>query len=64
MREEFGKEFQQTRSVTFAVFCRCVFGILGWMFSAWETRNYLNNAPNKPLHDIYEKVMRQGASIS
>jgi hypothetical protein len=23
---------------------------------SWETRSYLNNAPNKPLHDIYEKL--------
>ena len=26
------------------------------LYSVQETRNYLNNAPNKPLHDIYEHV--------
>lgn len=38
-----------------------MFGILGWVFSALETRNYLNNAPNKPMHDIYEKLFGKGA---
>ena len=25
-----------------------------------ETRNYLNNAPNKPLHDLYEQIFGTG----
>mmetsp|Transcript_11502 Transcript_11502/g.27594 ORF Transcript_11502/g.27594 Transcript_11502/m.27594 type:complete len:440 (-) Transcript_11502:181-1500(-) len=35
---------------------RCLFGLIAWVLSSFETRNYLNNAPNKPLHDIYQKM--------
>jgi len=39
---------------------RCLCGLLGWVASSWETRNYLNNAPNKPLHDLYEQIFGTG----
>mmetsp|Transcript_37685 Transcript_37685/g.60786 ORF Transcript_37685/g.60786 Transcript_37685/m.60786 type:complete len:397 (-) Transcript_37685:95-1285(-) len=52
-----GADFQeQFASWKVAHLLRCLCGLLGWAASSWETRNYLNNAPNKALHDIYEHV--------
>jgi len=52
-----GPEFEKAlQSWKVGHLLRCLCGLIGWAVSSWETRNYLNNAPNRPLHDIYEHV--------
>jgi len=54
---ELGTEFKShLRSWKVAHQLRCLCGLLGWVAASWETRNYLNNAPNKALHEMYENV--------
>uniref|UniRef100_A0A6T7NP54 Uncharacterized protein n=1 Tax=Hanusia phi TaxID=3032 RepID=A0A6T7NP54_9CRYP len=53
--DEFQAKFSQWRS---AHILRSLFGLFGWVINSLETRNYLNNAPNKPLNDIYEKLFK------
>ena len=64
-RWELGAEFaRQLETWKVGHLLRCLCGLLGWLATSWETRNYLNNAPNKVLHDIYEGTFGSKASPS
>lgn len=64
-RWELGPEFRrQLASWKVGHLLRCLCGLLGWLASSWETRNYLNNAPNKILHEIYEQAYGSRAGHS